>query len=112
MGSSNEKARIENQHSEEIERITAMKEDNERKRAIEEMNAKYNFQLKKEELENYAEEIKNRHEENIKKINNQHEEKTNHEANRHTEELERIGIKKTEVDNKHVEEMEIIKQNN
>ena len=57
MGSSNERQRIENTHSEEIERITAMKEDNERKRAIEEMNVKYNFQLK-EEIENYAEEIR------------------------------------------------------
>lgn len=35
MGNSNEEARIRNRHAEEIARIEAMRDDNERKREIE-----------------------------------------------------------------------------
>ena len=52
MGNDNERRKIENNHSDEIERIYALKEDNERKRAIEELAVKNNYDLKKEELEN------------------------------------------------------------
>ena len=43
MGSDNERRKIENKHKEEIERIYALKEDNERKRAIEELDEKNNY---------------------------------------------------------------------
>ena len=69
MGSDNERRKIENKHKEEIERIYALKEDNERKRAIEELDEKNNYALKKEELENLAEEARKKHEENMAKIN-------------------------------------------
>ena len=46
MGSENEKLRIQNEHAEEVDKIIMMKEDNDRKNAIEEMKVKYNFQLK------------------------------------------------------------------
>ena len=67
MGNDNERRKIENNHSEEIEKIYALKEDNDRKRAIEELAVRNNYNLKKEELENLAEEARNKHEENIKK---------------------------------------------
>ena len=69
MGNDNERRKIENNHSEEIEKIYALKEDNDRKRAIEELAVRNNYNLKKEELENLAEEARNKHEENMKKIN-------------------------------------------
>ena len=37
MGNDDERIKIENNHKEEIEKIYALKEDNERKRAIEEL---------------------------------------------------------------------------
>ena len=62
MGNGNERRKIENNHREEIEKIYALKEDNERKRAIEELAVRNNYDLKKEELENLAEEARNKHE--------------------------------------------------
>ena len=61
MGNDNEIRKIENNHREEIEKIYALKEDNERKRAIEELAVRNNYNIKKEELENLAEEARNKH---------------------------------------------------
>ena len=61
MGNDNERRKIENNHREEIEKIYALKEDNERKRAIEELAVRNNYNIKKEELENLAEEARNKH---------------------------------------------------
>ena len=47
MGNGNERRKIENNHREEIEKIYALKEDNERKRAIEELAVRNNYDLKK-----------------------------------------------------------------
>lgn len=99
MGNNNEIKEIENKHEEEIQRITNMKEDNDRKRAIEELAVKNNYYLKKEELQNLAEEARMRHEENIKKINNQHEENIKGIENNYI-------LKKDEQDKHHIEEME------
>ena len=75
MGNDNEIRKIENNHREEIEKIYALKEDNDRKRAIEELAVRNNYNIKKEELENLAEEARNKHQENMKKIHNEHVEK-------------------------------------
>ena len=75
MGNGNERRKIENNHREEIEKIYALKEDNDRKRAIEELAVRNNYNIKKEELENLAEEARNKHQENMKKIHNEHVEK-------------------------------------
>ena len=72
MGNDNEIRKIENNHN---ERIYALKEDNDRKRAIEELAVRNNYNIKKEELENLAEEARNKHQENMKKIHNEHVEK-------------------------------------
>ena len=61
MGNDNEIRKIENNHREEIEKIYALKEDNDRKRAIEELAVRNNYNIKKEELENLAEEARNKH---------------------------------------------------
>ena len=61
MGNGNERRKIENNHREEIEKIYALKEDNDRKRAIEELAVRNNYNIKKEELENLAEEARNKH---------------------------------------------------
>ena len=68
MGNDDERIKIENNHSEELKRIYriyTLKEDGKRKINIEELAVKYNYELKKEELENLAEEARNRHIENI-----------------------------------------------
>jgi len=80
-----------------------MKEDNERRRAIEELAERNNYNLKKEELDNLAEEARMKHEENMKKINNEHEQKMN------TINYE-FNLKKDQQNKNHTEEMERIKE--
>ena len=105
MGNDNEAEEIANKHSEEIGKIAAMREDNERKRAIEEMKAKYKFQCTMKELENYAQKFRDEHERKTKEINNAHTENMENinkhfnlenkkEDNRHNEELNRIDVEK------------------
>ena len=74
MGNDNELTEIENKHDEELKRIIAMEDDNRRKREIEEMSVKYNYQLKDKELNNLAKRYADMHVENMKKIDNQHTE--------------------------------------
>ena len=68
MGSDVEYEEAMNRHGEEMERIAAMREDNERKRAIEEMAAKYNYSIKQRELDILADKAKKEHESRIKRI--------------------------------------------
>ena len=68
MGNENELAEIEKKHVVELKGTIAMEDDNRRKREIEEMSVKYNYQLKDKELDNLAKRYANMHEENMKKI--------------------------------------------
>ena len=109
----NELTEIEYKHEEEIKRIVAMEDDNRRKREIEEMSARLNYQLKDKELDNLAKRYADMHEENMKKINNQHVEnikKLNDDFTlnnkdldyKQTQALEKLSNEKTEIANKHI----------
>ena len=71
MGNETEKMKVMNAHAEEVARIDAMNEENERRHAIEKLAKENGFKLDMKRLENLAEEGRMRHEENMKKINNQ-----------------------------------------
>ena len=123
MGNDNELTEIENKHDEELKRIIAMEDDNRRKREIEEMSVKYNYQLKDKELNNLAKRYADMHVENMKKIDNQHTENMkqlndnftlkNKELDyNQTQALEKINNEKIAIGNKHIEEMKRIDTDN
>lgn len=123
MGNDNELTEIENKHDEELKRIIAMEDDNRRKREIEEMSVKYNYQLKDKELNNLVKRYADMHVENMKKIDNQHTENMkqlndnftlkNKELDyNQTQALEKINNEKIAIGNKHIEEMKRIDTDN
>ena len=115
MGNETELKEIENHHKEEINRIITIKNDNEKKRDIEEMSVKCNYKLKKEELEIIAEKIRQTHLENMIKIKSQHVEnlkknndfiiKNKEPDNNHIIQLEKVSNENTKINNKHIEEI-------
>ena len=70
MGNETEKMKVMNAHAEEVARIDAMNEENERRHAIEKLAKENGFKLDMKRLDILAEESRMRHEENIKRINN------------------------------------------
>ena len=68
MGNSNEEARIRNRHAEEIARIEAMNEENERRAAIERLALENGYKLDLKRIENLAEQARMEHQRKLKEI--------------------------------------------
>ena len=54
MGNDNERLRIENEHKEEINKIKAMDDENDRKAALKRFAEENKFKLSLEEIERYS----------------------------------------------------------
>ena len=63
MGNSNKEKEIRNRHAEEIARIEAMNEENERQAAIKRLALENGYKLDLKRIQNYADEARMRHEE-------------------------------------------------
>lgn len=68
MGNSNEEKRIRNNHAEEIARIEAMNEENERQAAIKRLALENGYKLDLKRIQNYADEARMRHEEILREL--------------------------------------------
>ena len=108
MGSSNERRRIENNHSEEIERIRMMKDKNDQEAELKKLLYQNNYDLgekeirrliekdkleheaKMEELRIKNEEVNKKHEEKMKELNDINLRETTKENNIHEREKEKI----------------------
>ena len=119
MGNENELAEIENKHDEGTI-ATVIEDDNIRKREIEKMCARFNYQFNVEDLDNLAKRYANMHEENMKKIHTKDMKKLDNNFTlknkeldyNQTQVLEKINNEKNDIGNKHIEEMKRIDTDN
>ena len=119
MGNENELAEIENKHDEGTI-PTVIEDDNIRKREIEKICARFNYQFNVEYLDNLAKRYANMHEENMKKIHTEDMKQLNDNFTlknkeldyNQTQALEKINNEKNDIVNKHTEEMKRIDTDN
>ena len=119
MGNENELAEIENKHDEGTI-ATVIEDDNIRKREIEKICARFNYQFNVEDLDNLAKRYANMHEENMKKIHTEDMKKLDNNFTlknkeldyNQTQVLEIINNEKNDIGNKHIEEMKRIDTDN
>ena len=119
MGNENELAEIENKHDEGTI-ATVIEDDNIRKREIEKMCARFNYQFNVEDLDNLAKRYANMHEENMEKIHTEDMKQLNDNFTlknkeldyNQTQALEKINNGKNDIVNKHTEEMKRIDTDN
>ena len=119
MGNENELAEIENKHYEETI-ATVIEDDNIRKREIEKICARFNYQFNVEDLDNLAKRYANMHEENMEKIHTEDMKKLDNNFTlknkeldyNQTQVLEKINNEKNDIGNKHIEEMKRIDTDN
>ena len=119
MGNENELAEIENKHDEGTI-ATVIEDDNIRKREIEKMCARFNYQFNVEDLDNLAKRYANMHEENMEKIHTKDMKKLDNNFTlknkeldyNQTQVLEKINNEKNDIVNKHTEEMKRIDTDN
>ena len=119
MGNENELAEIENKHDEGTI-PTVIEDDNIRKREIEKICARFNYQFNVEDLDNLAKRYANMHEENMEKIHTEDMKQLNDNFTlknkeldyNQTQALEKINNEKNDIVNKHTEEMKRIDTDN
>ena len=106
MGNENEKLRIENEHEEEINKIKAMDDENDRQAAIKRFAEENKFKLSLEEIERLSRKDRMEHEEKMEDLSIKREQMIQEKNNERKKDAEYHERTMVEINNEHLKQME------
>ena len=106
MGNENEKLRIENEHEEEINKMKAIDDENDRQAALKRFAEENKLKLSLEEIERYSRKDRMKHEEIMDELSTKKEVMILEKNNERKKDEEYHERKMAEINNGHLKQME------